>query len=274
MPKLCHASNIIRKYGDRKTTSKQKAALDAIVVEYKKYITHVLNITTYDEQSIREKVDCLNTYYNFIHNAGYDNTFSSQGKFRPTILEEFMYLLFKDILSEKKTAYDKYDTLASGSVKAYSNLFFKPSSFESFVKKPEIGINEKDQDYAIYRTFKLSIDGKGEKTVRVPAVAIEVKTYIDKTMLDSIIATAEKLKSGNPYTLFIAVSEWYDVSTDVDPSYSRIDQIYVLRKGKHKSTWNNIDSNIVLSVFNSIQKHLERPWSDVKRRLEEDGVII
>ena len=69
MPKLCHASNIIRKYGDRKTTSKQKAALDAIVVEYKKYITHVLNITTYDEQSIREKVDCLNTYYNFIHNV-------------------------------------------------------------------------------------------------------------------------------------------------------------------------------------------------------------
>ena len=244
------------------------------MVKYITYIQQVLNINTYDDDAIKHKVECLNTYYNYIHNAGYDNIFKSQSKFRPTILEEFMYLLLKDILNDKKTLYDRNDKLASGSVKAYTNLFFKPNSLETFVKKAEIGINEKDQDYAIYRTFQLSIDGKKGTNIRVPAVAVEVKTYIDKTMLDSIIATAEKLKSGNPYTLFIAVAEWYDVSTKVDPSYSRIDQIYVLRKGKHKGAWNEIDANIVLRVFNNIATHLEKPWSDVKRRLEEDGIII
>ena len=93
-------------------------------------------------------------------------------------------------------------------------------------------------------------------------------------MLDTIIATAGKLKSGNPHTWFIAVAENYDVKFDVDPAYSRIDQIYILRKSTRRSDWQEISENVVLRMFNDIKNHLQRPWSDIKKRLEEEGTIM
>ena len=120
----------------------------------------------------------------------------------------------------------------------------------------------------------MSINNSPAKRIQIPAVAIEAKTYIDKTMLDGIIATAEKLKNGNPYTRFIAVSERYDVSLSVDPSYSPIDQIYILRKGMRKGEWRDIDANVVLRMFHETLQHLNRPWSNVQKRLEEEGVIL
>ena len=107
------------------------------------------------------------------------------------------------------------------------------------MKEPNVEINVKDQDFAIYRKVELSIDGKG-KEIKVPIVAVENKTYLDKTMLEGVIATAEKLKSWNPYTRFVVVSENYDVDLKVDPVYSRIDQIYVLRKSKRKEYFSPI----------------------------------
>ncbi len=137
-----------------------------------------------------------------------------------------------------------------------------------------MGVNEKDQDYAIYRTFNISIDKANPLQIRIPVLAIEAKTYIDKTMLDSIIATAEKIKSGNPHTRFIAVAERYDVSFSVDPAYSRIDQIYILRKAMRKSEWMDIDREVVWRLFEETIIHLERPWSSIENKLSESGTII
>ena len=110
--------------------------------------------------------------------------------------------------------------------------------------------------------------------IRIPAIAIEAKTYIDKTMLDSIIATAEKIKSGNPHARFIAVAERYDVSYDVDPAYSRIDQIYILRKTMRKTGWQDIDSEVVWRLFSESVSHLNRPWADIQNRIENEGIVL
>lgn len=128
--------------------------------------------------------------------------------------------------------------------------------------------------YAIYRTFDITINGKAPLQIRIPAIAIEAKTYIDKTMLDSIIATAEKIKSGNPHTRFIAVSERYDVCYAVDPAYSRIDQIYILRKLMRKNDWADVDKDVVWRLFEETTRHLEKPWSDIEARIREEGVVI
>ena len=273
IPQLCHASNILGKHGGKLDASTKKT-LDAIANEYGRFLRDILAIDGIEKKSVLSKVACLNRYYNFIHNNGFDNLFTSQGKFRPTILEEFLFLLFKDVVKEKKELFDGQNVLDSGSVKAYTNIYFKAKGLQDFIQSPEIGVNEKDQDYAIYRTFDISVNSAPVKRIQIPAVAIEAKTYIDKTMLDGIIATAEKLKNGNPYTRFVAVAERYDVSLDVDPSYSRIDQIYVLRKGMKKGEWTDIDENVVLRLYNETINHLNRPWSDVQKRLEEEGVIL
>ena len=272
-PQLSHASNIITKFNSA-LNSKEERALNLLIPEYTKYLRKMLEVSSYDESSIVKKVGYLNKYYNFMHANELDRAFSAQGKFRPTILEEFLFLIFKDYVQRIKSREDTNDVLGSGSVKAYSNIYFKAKNFNEFIKSPEIGVNEKDQDYAIYRTFDISINNAAPMQIRIPAIAIEAKTYIDKTMLDSIIATAEKIKSGNPHTRFIAVAERYDVSFAVDPAYSRIDQIYVLRKAMRKSEWLDIDEKVVWRIVKETIKHLERPWSDIETRIKEDGVII
>lgn len=272
-PQLSHASNIITKITGN-LTAKEKSALDLLIPQYADYLREMLGISGFDKASIQEKVDYLNEYYNFMHYNQLDRAFSSQGKFRPTILEEFLYLLFKDYVDSVKRRYDKKGVLGSGAVKAYSNLYFKAKNFSDFIKSPEIGVNEKDQDYAIFRTFEISINKSAPLEIRIPALAIEAKTYIDKTMLDSIIATAEKIKSGNPHTRFIAVAERYDVSYTVDPAYSRIDQIYILRKAMRKPEWKEIDKDVVWKMFEETVSHLERPWSDIESRIKNEGVVI
>ncbi|MBQ4442053.1 MAG: Bpu10I family restriction endonuclease [Bacteroidales bacterium] len=272
-PQLSHASNIITKCRGKRSFDEERA-LELLIPEYAKYLRRMLDLKSYDENAVCQKVAFLNEYYNYMHTNGLDRAFSSQGKFRPTILEEFLFLLFKDYVSEIKEKEDRDDVLDSGNVKAYSNIYFKAKDFIDFIHSPEIGVNEKDQDYAIYRTFDISINKAEPMQIRIPAIAIEAKTYVDKTMLDSIIATAEKIKSGNPYTRFITVAERYDVSYAVDPAYSRIDQIYVLRKSMRKAEWCDIDQNVVWRMVRETIAHLKRPWSDIAKRIKEEGVII
>ena len=266
-PQLSHASNIITKMGSSSKPQEQEA-LVKMVPKYADYLKKMLDLTTYDESAVGKRVSYLNEYYNFMHDNGLDGVFSAQGKFRPTILEEFLFLLFKDYVAEVKERDDDDNVLGSGAVKAYTNLYFKAKSFRNFIKTPEIGVNEKDQD------FDITVNADDPMQIRIPALAMEAKTYIDKTMLDSIIATAEKIKSGNPHARFVAVAERYDVSYTVDPAYSRIDQIYVLRKTMRKSEWVDIDNKVVWRLFNDSIRHLERPWSDIEARIKDDGVVI
>ena len=120
----------------------------------------------------------------------------------------------------------------------------------------------------------LSLDENEPVFANLPIVAIECKTFIDKTMLEGSVATAEKLKVGNPYTFFGIVAETYDVSMDVNPAYSRIDQIYILRRTSRRGAKRNIDPEVVCSLITDVMKHLEKPWSNIEQKLETTGMLI
>lgn len=269
---LAHASNICTKAG--RMTEEEKVAMNEIVPFYTEYLSNQEGLQGYSDETIRQRVKWLNKYYDKYNNLQLDKVFSSQGKFRSTILEEFMFLLFRDYVEELKEKYeDAQNLLQGGAAKAYTNLYFTSSGIDGFIKSPNVEINVKDQDFAIYRIVKLSIDGK-KKEIKVPIVAVENKTYLDKTMLEGVIATAEKLKSGNPYTRFVVVAENYDVDLKVDPIYSRIDQIYVLRKSKRKETLSPIDPKVVIRFFQETKEHIERPWSNIEAKMRQEGVIM
>ena len=231
----------------------------------------------YDILCRKKFIVCLNDIspetLAFYHDNDIDNLFSSQSKLRPSILEEFVFILFRDYVNDLIDRFDADSIINSGSAKAYTNLFFRAKDFQEFIKAPQIGVNQKDQDYSIYRELSISIDGKNTK-IKIPVVAVETKTYIDKTMLDSIIATAEKLKNGTPHSKFIAVTESYEVDKNVDPAYSRIDQIYVLRKSNNRDSWNQISEDVVFRLFNDVKDHIERPWSDIETKMKKEGVIL
>lgn len=166
------------------------------------------------------------------------------------------------------------ENLKAGGAKAYSNLYFSSENLEQFVASPTIGINQKDQDYAIYRSLNLVVNGEISKEINLPIVSIEAKTYIDKTMLEGSIATAEKIKSGNPYAKFYMVAETYEVDQSVDPAYSRIDQIYVLRKSDKRGSASPIDFDVVHSLYDDVKNHLNRDWGNIKNKLSTSGKII
>ncbi len=270
---LSHASNICTK-STRGVKVKEKKALEEIIPIYAEYLESQKKLKGYSVSVIKERVNLLNGYYRDYNHLQLDNVFTSQGKFRSTILEEFMFFLFRDYVVELKKKYKDADNLIQGgAAKAYTNLYFTASGIENFVKEPNVEINVKDQDFAIYRKVELRIDGN-TKEIKVPIVAVENKTYLDKTMLEGVIATAEKLKSGNPYTRFVVVSENYDVDLKVDPIYSRIDQIYVLRKSKRKEYFTPIDADVVIRFFQETKQHIERPWSNIEAKMREEGVIM
>ena len=278
---LQHAFNLLTKI--RKTNDAAKVqALAQLLPIYVGYYEAQSSTTGYTEDILRRRVYLLESYYDSFHRLGMDEYFSSQGKFRSTILEEFMCHLFFDYVKEIKSRYNdplgEQGVLYNGASKSYTNMYIAPTDIEDFIKTPQMGVNEKEQDYAIFRKIKISIEGAAQQQcANIPILAIENKTFLDKTMLDGAIATADKVKSGNPYALYLVVTETYDVNLDVAPVYSRIDQIYVLRKCKRDRNNHSpapIDSDTVIRMFEKVKQHLERPWSKIQQRLEEKGEIM
>lgn len=298
---LIHASNILKKVEDcvkEKGPCGKVDKLNLLIPKYLQYVNEQLLIKlktiecfcksttgSYPDivnESIAKRVKLLNDYYEFfeVNKIEGKGGFDSRSKIRSTILEEFMYFLFKDYVDLlNKDSNIKSGILQNGSVDAYSNLYFTAPNLKDFVKSPTIEFNTKDQDYAIYRTVDISIKNErtSVKTANIPILAIENKTFLDKTMLEGAIATAEKIKMGAPYAIYVVATETYAVKYEVDPVYSRIDQIFVLRKCKHNK--NNrlpkiIDVEVVQSMFWYIIERLQRPWAEIEKKLTTFGTII
>jgi hypothetical protein len=267
-----HGNNIIAKLRNFSNLSaSHQIKLQKTIENYDYWRINNETVKGYSDNIIERRVNWFNKYKYLIENED----FSAQSKFHSSALEEFLYYLFKDLVDEvnKKTKIKGKEILLGG-IRAYSNLYFSPKNLNDFLKSPSVKINEKDQDFSIYRTILIKAD-KEAKIIHVPVISAECKTYIDKTMLEGSIATAEKIKNGNPHSLFLVITEWYDVSFEVDPAYSRIDQIYVLRKQKRKSIKSNpIDPQVVKGLFRDVKHHLSRNWSSIKEKLTAEGKIL
>lgn len=234
-----------------------------------------LRITGTSEADIKTKVKLLNDYKSFIEQPKFKKEkgnkfgFTSQSQLHSSVLEEFMYYLFKDIrkLTNKK--------LHWGRTEAYTNLYFAPPNIEAFEENSSIVINVKNQDFAISKEVMLKSKVSTKKTwqqniIYVPVVSIECKTYLDKTMYEGSASTAEKIKKGNPYCLFLIVTETYELTLDVDPKYSSIDQIYVLRR---ESRTNPIYDDIVYDLFKFVELHINSDWYNIKERIKKGKMI-
>jgi hypothetical protein len=219
-------------------------------------------------------VDLLNQYKSFIDVPNYRKKFKSQSKLHSSVIEEFMYYLFRRIPGLEPG-------MTLGNMQAYTNLYFAPASLTAMGNDCGMSIYTKNQDFAIAKVAELSATPSGQtegkkKGVCIPVVSVECKTYIDKTMYEGAVATAERIKQGNPYSRFIVVAEFYDVSVNVDPKQSKIDQIYVLRRQTShdgKNALNPIDKGVVWQLFSDIRKHLGSKWSNMSGRLAE-GLMI
>ncbi len=102
-----------------------------------------------------------------------------------------------------------------------------------------------------------------------PSVALECKTYLDKTMLEGSSTAAEQLKVRNPNALYLVVSEWLKLTENINLRKFKVDQIYVFRKQKNTDREfrylpgyqkNPVHDDVVSHLFNMVRTHLISNW--------------
>lgn len=221
-----------------------------------------------DLRILTQRVEWFNEYKNFIDQQHYAETFDSRSNLHSSVLEEFIYYLFKDIATEYN------EQALVGKSHAFKDVFFNADSYKEMLEAPHMKIETKDHDFVIGSniTAKFNVTGSDEvdiQTWHIPAVAIECKTYIDKTMLESSSTAAEQLKIKNPNALYIIVSERVKLSDTVNFQKYKVDQVYILRKQKNTDreytyvtsyVRNPIFQDVIEHLFNSVRNHLTRGY--------------
>ena len=256
-----HAGNILAK--NNSTYGKH---LDKFIKEY-------FDFSNLLGGSLEDSVFALNKYKDHVKEKNINKTdnkkiFSAQSKFESTIIEEFLCRILKNRFGN--------DVLHYGPVQAYSSLYFSYSDTSSFKQGVEIKLNVKNQDVGIYKREELRVNNDKTHTVSVPIVCIECKTYLDKTMYEGSVATANRIKLGNPYCTFIIVTETYDIKKDVDIETSRIDNIYVLRKQRrsdYNKNPNPIFADVIQSLLDFIRSKLDSRRKSVDELIKTTGCL-
>jgi len=165
---------------------------------YDDYKSNQLSISETTKESISRKTSLLNEYYIKIEEfynkmeKEHNEKITSQSKFRPTILEEFCGFLFKDI-----------QVLEDMDLNFFNKRIFAGILLD---KNGNASIKTKDVDFCIGKQFYVEIGGS-EHNIIIPIVAIECKTYIDKTMFSEAQFTAQKMKQGSPNVRVYVISE-------------------------------------------------------------------
>lgn len=235
-----------------------------------------------DDNTLRKRVKLLNDYKEFLDQRHYAEKFDSRSNLHSSVLEEFLYYLFRDMVQSIS------EHALIGKSHSFKDIFFKSSNYEDMVKKPNALIEIKDHDFSIGCSVTSTILCKGSESSEVhtwdiPAVAIECKTYLDKTMLQDVSTAAEQLKHKNPNAMYMVVAEWLKLTESVNLRKYKIDQIYVLRKQKNTDrefrynegyVKNPIYDDVVIHLFKTVRNYLTTDWEGGIAHGLEKGFLI
>jgi hypothetical protein len=238
--------------------------------------------TDHDLSIISKRVLLLNEYKEFLDQQHYAEKFDSRSNLHSSVLEEFLFYLFKDLVdSISKNA-------LIGKSHSFKDIFFRASNYSDMVSAPNALIEIKDHDFSIGSsiTAKMTCRGVAEPEIHnwdIPAVAIECKTYLDKTMLQDVSTAADQLKQKNPNAMYIVVAEWLKLTESVNLKKYKVDQIYVLRKQKNTDrefryeegyVKNPLYDDVVYHLFVTVREFLTTDWEGGIAHGLKNGYLI
>lgn len=235
-----------------------------------------------DSEIIEQRVKLFSEYKDFIDKRRYAEKFDSRSNLHSSVLEEFVFYLFRDLV------HDFSDSALIGKAKAFKDLFFQSESFSKMLTEPNVFVEKKDHDFVIGVNMFAKLYCEGSKneqieSIQVPAVAIECKTYLDKTMLEGLSATGQQLLAINPNGIYLVVTEWLKLTEKINLKKFKIDQIYVLRKQKNTDrefrfdedyVKNPIYTDVVEHLYEMVREHLTTPWNSIIQNGLEKGHLI
>jgi hypothetical protein len=296
---LVHGSNLSQKEqsSDKYQDSVSKTYLAEIRAKYNAW--HAANTeligpksrpTSADRDIVAKRVQLLEDYKTFIDQQKYAEQFDSRSNLHSTVLEEFLYYLFRDLVA------DFGDHALIGKSHTFKDIFFIPPSYGEMTKRPWSSIEQKDHDFVIGVTVEALLRTGVQKTdsespdfeqttiddtaqidqtrvekhlLDVPAVVVECKTYLDKAMLEGSSRAAEELKTRSPNSIYIVVMEWLKLTEAVNLRKYKVDQIYVFRRQKNIDrefrfatdyVKNPIAVDAVWHLFEMVRTHLTSSW--------------
>lgn len=238
--------------------------------------------TINDRDIVARRVELLNRYKDFIDRQDIAECFDSRSNLHSSVLEEFIYYLFRDLVG----SFPGRPLL--GKAHTFKDMFFFPSGYDEMLRTPNVRVETKDHDFVIGAsiTSHFKCDGADdveEFIFELPAVAIECKTYLDKTMLEGSSVAAEQLKQRNPNALYIVVAEWLKLTNSINLKKFKVDQIYVFRRQKNTDREfrflegydkKPIDPDVVFHLYEMVRNHLTSPWGGgVDEGLERGWLI-
>lgn len=289
MSEFVHGDNLLRKEEEYKSDASKRKLLRQIRSKYDKWKQENLSLvgpfstpSSQDHNILVKRVKLFNDYKDFIDQKVYAEAFDSRSNLHSSVLEEFVYYLFKDMVA------DISENAMIGKSHAFKDIFYASNSFDEMVKTPCFKIEKKDHDFIIGVDIEATFKCKGEEeeqieTLQIPSVAIECKTYLDKTMLEGASTAASQLLVVNPNAIYIVLSEWLKLTDDVNLKKFKVDQIYVLRKQKNTDRKyrllpgykkNPVYVDVVEHLFNTVRTHLTTDWNNSNSAGLERGFLI
>jgi Bpu10I restriction endonuclease len=286
-----HGDNLIQKENHREKylDEESKQYLSEIRAEYEDWKNAneslkgpFLISTEGDVEIIQTRVNYFSQYKDFIDQQKYAEKFDSRSNLHSSVLEEFIFYLFKDLVFEVSAS------AVLGKAHTFKDIFFNSASFKEMATKPNATVEKKDHDFIIGVNINAKMNCEGSTEIeehnwQIPAVAIECKTYLDKTMLEGSSTAAEQLKQRNPNAIYIVVAEWLKLTEQINLKKFKVDQIYVLRKQKntdreyrYAETYkkNPIYVDVVLHLFETVKQHLTTDWEGGIKYGLEKGYLL
>lgn len=146
-----------------------------------------------DFRIIEQRTALLNGYKDFLDQEHFATKFDSRSNLHSSVLEEFMFYLFKDLV----VGIDKHALF--GKSHTFKDIFFSGEGFGDMVTNPRILVEKKDHDFAIGLKIIAKLEPRGSETIirdewDIPLVTIECKTYLNKTMLQDASSSAGVVK--------------------------------------------------------------------------------
>ena len=286
-----HGDNIAQKMSDDRKYNDDTANLYLGEIKEKYDIWRVANLSLQgpfaksdenDNEILKARVDLFNQYKDFIDQQHFAEKFDSRSNLHSTVLEEFMYYLFKDLVNEYSSS------ALIGKSHTFKDMFFMPKNYAEMVTEPHARIERKDHDFVIGVKIMADMQCAGSEqiqnlSIEIPAIAIECKTYLDKTMLEGSSTAGAQLLFRNPNALYIVVAEWLKLTENINLKKYKVDQIYVLRKQRNTDREyrflpgyekNPVHKDVVFHLFNMVRSHLSADWEGGVAYGLEKGYLI
>lgn len=242
-----HENNLKTKIGNNYKKIGEKIE-EIYETEYLPVKNKLLSITFNNDEECFKKASIIIDEY-LMKLKEYEEKFNidARSKFRSSFLEEISTYLFKDnkhIIEEELGIYNKG---------IYSGLKLDSNR--------NIRLLKKDVDFCIGKKCALEIDRKSTEEIIVPILAVEVKTYLDGTMLGEVQYSSKLIKNATPNAKTYVLMETNEVGEDkiISARYDKaLDEMFVLKKDSHSP----IDSRVLLDYYNEIENAINNTLTE------------